>query len=113
LQHIHDKDVSNIKRILEDWQSNGPTNRSSSVPPSIPSTISEGACKRLGPVITEDGDIVMKPIGYVSTWFPEKRGTPRQPGVSGGAQGRITLSSSVFTNPEHALEGLEEFSHMW
>lgn len=55
----------------------------------------------------------LSPIGVVNSWFPEKRGTPRQPGVSGSSRGKLTLFNSVFTNPEHALEGLEEFSHMW
>lgn len=26
---------------------------------------------------------------------------------------KLTLSIDVFTNPEHSLEGLEEYSHMW
>nr|CAD7452575.1 unnamed protein product [Timema tahoe] len=54
-----------------------------------------------------------RPIGLVSTWFPEKRATPRQPGICASSQGKLTLYNSVFTNPEHALEGLECFSHMW
>ena len=54
-----------------------------------------------------------RPIGTISTWFPSKRGTPRQPVICGRAPGKLTLFKSVFTNPEHALQGLEEFSHMW
>lgn len=26
---------------------------------------------------------------------------------------KLTLNSTIFTNPNHALEGLQEFSHMW
>lgn len=55
----------------------------------------------------------VRPIGLISSWFPEKKATPRQPGICVTSRGKLTLSGSVFTNPEHALEGLEEFSHMW
>lgn len=52
-------------------------------------------------------------IGTIRTNFPEKRCTPRQPGICANATAKITLDSTIFTNPEHALQGLEEFSHMW
>lgn len=52
-------------------------------------------------------------IGTISTQFPEKRGTPRQPTVCPDMSAKLTLSGVIFTNPEHALEGLQEFSHMW
>lgn len=52
-------------------------------------------------------------IGVISTQFPEKRGTPRQPGISPSTIAKVTLNNQVFTNPEHALEGLQEYSHMW
>lgn len=52
-------------------------------------------------------------IGTINTVFPEKRGTPRQPGICGNMIAKLTLDNNVFTNPEHALQGLEEFSHIW
>lgn len=52
-------------------------------------------------------------IGTVETKFKERRCVPRQPGLCPLAQARITISNSVFTNPNHALEGLSDFSHMW
>lgn len=52
-------------------------------------------------------------IGVISTQFPEKRGTPRQPGICSSTIAKVTLNNQVFTNPEHALEGLQEYSHMW
>ena len=33
--------------------------------------------------------------------------------MGGRLRGVIELNSDLFTNPEHALEGLEEYSHMW
>ncbi|GLH12628.1 Nef-associated protein 1 [Gryllus bimaculatus] len=53
-------------------------------------------------------NIPLRPIGLISTWFPEKKGTPRQPGICATGRGKLTLFNTVFTNPEHALEGLEE-----
>ncbi|XP_071167302.1 tRNA (adenine(37)-N6)-methyltransferase-like [Mytilus edulis] len=55
----------------------------------------------------------MKPIGYVSSVFTYKNGTPRQPALCPYARGTITIDKSIFTNPEHSLEDLEEFSHVW
>lgn len=52
-------------------------------------------------------------IGVIKTTFPEKRGTPRQPGVCADSVAKIILNNDVFTNPEHSLEGLDEYSHMW
>ncbi|XP_021914680.1 tRNA (adenine(37)-N6)-methyltransferase-like isoform X2 [Zootermopsis nevadensis] len=94
LGHNHQKDMEQIQNILDSWQCQ--RCNSSTTPTNIP----------------EDG-VSLRPIGVVSTWFPEKRGTPRQPGICVNSQGKLTLFNSVFTNPEHALEGLEGFSHMW
>lgn len=58
-------------------------------------------------------NINYQPIGEICTSFPKKRAIPRQPGISFHSQGKITLFNTVFTNPEHSLEGLGEFSHMW
>jgi hypothetical protein len=52
-------------------------------------------------------------IGTIKTKFKERRCVPRQPGLCPLAQARLTISNSVFTNPNHALEGLSDFSHMW
>lgn len=60
-----------------------------------------------------NADLSLKYIGTIHTHFPEKRGTPRQPGICSDLIAKITLNHDVFTNPSHALEGLQEFSHMW
>ncbi|KAH3716164.1 tRNA (adenine(37)-N6)-methyltransferase-like [Dreissena polymorpha] len=54
-----------------------------------------------------------KPIGFIETPFLFKNGTPRQPTVCSLARGVITIDKAVFNNPEHSLEGLQEFSHVW
>lgn len=55
----------------------------------------------------------MDPIGHLKSVFKFKNGTPRQAGVCSTARGILTINKSVFNNPEHSLEGLEEFSHAW
>lgn len=60
-----------------------------------------------------DSQIKYKPIGYIETSFNNKRGVPRQTSVMTNSVGVITIDTHVFTNPEHALSGLEEFSHIW
>ncbi|KAL1110608.1 hypothetical protein AAG570_008136, partial [Ranatra chinensis] len=57
--------------------------------------------------------VLFTPIGILSTTFPKKRGVPRQPGICHQSHGKLSLFNTIFTNPEHALEGLSEFSHMW
>ncbi|KAL0127468.1 hypothetical protein PUN28_005625 [Cardiocondyla obscurior] len=103
LRYIFDKDVDNIKRLLE-LQKHG-----EALPQSKLISLEEAK-----PGTSKDQDILkLKPIGVISTWFPNKRATPRQPGICGKVPGKLTLHNSVFTNPDHALQGLQDFSHMW
>jgi hypothetical protein len=102
LRYIFDKDVNNIKRLLELQRSGEGLSQ-----PIITS-------KEAKPGTSKDQDILkLKPIGIISTWFPNKRATPRQPGICGKMPGKLTLYNSIFTNPDHALQGLQDFSHMW
>ncbi|KAJ9587721.1 hypothetical protein L9F63_018848 [Diploptera punctata] len=94
LGHNHQKEIDRIQQLLETWRCAGCSMQTTQ------------------PNVSDDG-ISLRPIGIISTWFPEKKGTPRQPGICVSSQGKLTLFNSVFTNPEHALEGLEGFSHMW
>lgn len=55
----------------------------------------------------------MKPIGFVQSCFKEKNGIPRQPSVCPTAKAKLCVSIKGFTNPEHCLDGLENFSHVW
>ncbi|BFY98492.1 hypothetical protein BsWGS_01532 [Bradybaena similaris] len=57
--------------------------------------------------------VTLQPIGIMKSVFHFKNGTPRQPSLCGGARGVITIDKSIFNNPEHSLEGLEQFSHAW
>lgn len=103
LRYIHEKDVDSIKHLLESFR-NGPSMSDAKVvgPDDVKPSTS-----------TDDDTIKLKPIGVISTWFPSKRGTPRQTGVCGKVPGKLLLYNSIFTNPDHALEGLQDFSHMW
>ena len=55
----------------------------------------------------------MRPIGLMESCFKYKNGTPRQPGLVSAARGKLTISRNLYSSPEHSLEGLEEFSHVW
>lgn len=55
----------------------------------------------------------MKPIGFIRTIFPEKRAVPRQSSIGSKFTGCIEISPDVFNNPEHSIDGLQEFSHLW
>ncbi|XP_055952759.1 tRNA (adenine(37)-N6)-methyltransferase-like isoform X2 [Argiope bruennichi] len=55
----------------------------------------------------------MNPIGFISSCFKTKNGIPRQPALCPAAKGTLTIEKSIFSNPEHSLIGLNEFSHIW
>ncbi|XP_043520664.1 uncharacterized protein LOC122534260 [Frieseomelitta varia] len=103
LRYIHEKDVDSIKRLLESYR-NGP---------SASKTKITGSDDVKPSTSTDEDTVKLKPIGVISTWFPSKRGTPRQTRICGKVPGKLLLYNSVFTNPDHALEGLQDFSHMW
>ncbi|KAK2707703.1 hypothetical protein QYM36_015410, partial [Artemia franciscana] len=63
--------------------------------------------------ISRMSDIKFQPIGYVSTWFKVKNGTPRQGGLSNLTRGSVKILDTIYNNPEHSLEGLLEYSHVW
>ncbi len=50
-------------------------------------------------------------IGHVEGCFPQKFGTPRQPGLVAGATARIVLRGAAAR--AEALQGLEAYSHLW
>ncbi|XP_042883265.1 tRNA (adenine(37)-N6)-methyltransferase-like [Penaeus japonicus] len=54
-----------------------------------------------------------KPIGHIKSWFHHKNGTPRQGSVTTLSRGIIRIDKKVFNNPQHSLEGLQEYSHIW
>lgn len=55
--------------------------------------------------------ISVQPIGVIESCYPDKFGTPRQPGLVSEARGRIRFRADV--QPEQALEGLDRYSHVW
>nr|XP_029728906.1 tRNA (adenine(37)-N6)-methyltransferase-like isoform X1 [Aedes albopictus] len=61
----------------------------------------------------DSGGIPFNPIGVIRTAFSEKRAVPRQANVASKLLSRIDLCPTVFNNPEHSIEGLESFSHIW
>ena len=55
----------------------------------------------------------MEPIGFIESPFETKNGTPRQPQLVRSAPSRLRVAHSRLQHPEHALEGLQEYSHVW
>ncbi|XP_037329100.2 tRNA (adenine(37)-N6)-methyltransferase [Pungitius pungitius] len=73
--------------------------------PSSPAASPQAALER--------GSIQTVPIGYITSCFSVKNGTPRQPTICGPSRADLRIHRSVFNNPEHALVGLEQYSHVW
>lgn len=99
LSHSHRKDCEDIRNKLENWRCPECRNRSELY------NVASGSN-------AVSYDLPLRYIGMIHTHFPEKRGTPRQPGICTNLIAKLTLNN-VFSNPEHALEGLQEYSHMW
>lgn len=55
--------------------------------------------------------LTLRPIGFISSPFKQKFGTPRQSGLVASASATIYLDK--VRTPAGSLEGLEEFSHIW
>mmetsp|Transcript_2916 Transcript_2916/g.3053 ORF Transcript_2916/g.3053 Transcript_2916/m.3053 type:complete len:372 (+) Transcript_2916:315-1430(+) len=52
-----------------------------------------------------------RPIGFIESPFPDRRGTPRQPVLVPAAKGKIRFNKSLIQN-EHFKE-ISQFSHIW
>ncbi|XP_057660966.1 tRNA (adenine(37)-N6)-methyltransferase [Diorhabda carinulata] len=98
LNHVHRNELDHINKKLAEWQC--PSCRINRISTQTSSD-------------TERYDFTTKYIGKIITNFPQKRGTPRQPGICKEMTAKVVIDNNVFTNPEHALEGLQEYSHMW
>lgn len=55
----------------------------------------------------------LKVIGEIESVFHEKNGTPRQSGICPQARAKLTIKSDIYSNPEHSVETLELYSHLW
>ncbi|XP_026748536.1 tRNA (adenine(37)-N6)-methyltransferase [Galleria mellonella] len=105
LKHEHLKEIKLIKTALNGL-------RCANCADSATSVVSNHSDD--GPSSSEDSEnILYRPIGVIETSFQNKRGVPRQPSVLAKARGTVIINQNVFNNPEHALSGLEEFSHIW
>lgn len=103
LKHMLKSELLSIRRMVShDTQNPAP---SVSETPVLPSNKTPGSETSLASILSTAA------IGVARTCFREKNGTPRQPGLCPNATGYIELDT--FTNPNHALDGLEDYSHAW
>ncbi|XP_055701165.1 tRNA (adenine(37)-N6)-methyltransferase-like [Phlebotomus papatasi] len=100
LNYTQKKEIESVRKILDDFKCQNCRNivQNNSIPPDL---------------ATKTAEIKFSPIGTIKTPFPEKRGVPRQASISTQIEGIIDLNYDTFNNPEHSLEGLEDFSHIW
>lgn len=109
---MHQTDLKNIKDLLKDFKC--PNCKLQKNEKSLdPCEHSKSNGASTGNQRNRLKSIDFDPIGEICTEFPEKRAVPRQPTVCSKLLGRIELSKDIFTNPEHSLDGLCDFSHLW
>lgn len=110
LAHVHQTDLKNIKDLLKEFKCPScrlQTNKEPSTSSlGLKDNDASGSKSRLK-------SIEFNAIGEIRTEFSEKRAVPRQPTVCSKLLGRIELSKDLFTNIEHSLDGLTDFSHLW
>jgi tRNA-Thr(GGU) m(6)t(6)A37 methyltransferase TsaA len=53
------------------------------------------------------------PIGHIHSCFAEKNGTPRQGSICPASRATLELKLPGTLIPEHSVEGLEQYSHVW
>lgn len=104
LSYVHQTDLRIIKNLLTDFKCNGCKEKQKNGSSSTRGNESESNDKH---------QIIFKPIGIIRTDFPEKRAVPRQPTVCSKLSGYVELNKDIFNNPEHSLERLGDFSHLW
>ncbi len=57
-------------------------------------------------------EITLKPIGIIHSFYKEKFGIPRQPGLVKDAVAKLEILPP-FDSHKEAFRGLDEFSHIW
>lgn len=103
---MHQTDLKIIRNLLTDFKCTGckeQPNNTTCASRSIATV----------PNDSDQNSITFKPIGVIHTEFPEKRAVPRQPSVCSKLPGFIEINKDIFNNPEHSLDRLGEFSHLW
>lgn len=105
LQRVHQKDVQNIRFSLENFQCKSCRSSSDAESPVYATERTENDQQTSG--------ISFDPIGTIKTVFSDKRAVPRQASVASELLSRIELNPMIINNPEHSLEGLDSFSHIW
>ncbi|XP_020818128.1 tRNA (adenine(37)-N6)-methyltransferase-like [Drosophila serrata] len=131
LQHVQRKDIETINRLLQDFRCEGCASKNKGVKDKAAGeketqehqrerAQEQGQGHSQGQSNCNPGGLGhgedlahFRPIGVIRTAFPEKRAVPRQSIVGSRLRGIIQLNDGVFTNPEHSLEGLGDFSHLW
>ncbi|XP_017149718.1 tRNA (adenine(37)-N6)-methyltransferase isoform X1 [Drosophila miranda] len=122
LQHVQRKDIETITRLLKDFRCEGCSSKNAKAKDATDTDKTEAAPGLQGQDVNGSGSsnsnsnedsAHFRPIGVIRTAFPEKRAVPRQSVVGSRLRSLIQLNDGVFTNPEHSLEGLSDFSHLW
>ncbi|XP_059830681.1 tRNA (adenine(37)-N6)-methyltransferase [Hypanus sabinus] len=103
--HVHKKSIEDLRALLYSL-------KRGSIQADVPIQNDVPTRNQLS-LSLEKGNIQTTPIGYIDSCFFAKNGTPRQPTVCGLSRARLKISKTIFTNAEHSLMGLEQFSHVW
>ncbi|XP_026684072.1 tRNA (adenine(37)-N6)-methyltransferase-like [Diaphorina citri] len=115
LTHAHHKQVKELQHMLKNIKIKIDQDDKALTPVGDNKSLGDAGTSigNSGEDEDETANLPYKCIGTISTRFKAKRGIPRQATICLEKKGKITLAKSVFTNPEHSLEGLQDFSHMW
>lgn len=112
LKFMVQSEIHKIRELVTKEQGNSPSEVTGRHEQSCVKSL-ENTCKSRGVNKSSTGLSLLSEmaIGRMKTCFKEKNGTPRQPTLCSKAPGSLTVE--VFGNPDHSLEGLKEYSHVW
>ncbi|XP_067633914.1 tRNA (adenine(37)-N6)-methyltransferase [Eurosta solidaginis] len=113
LQHVQRKDIDSVACLLREFRCEGCRRQTAEENARNSNVSAQQSQQTDGSNSEACGGVHWQHIGVIRTAFPEKRAVPRQSNVGGRLRGLIELNSNTFTNPAHASQGLEEYSHMW
>ena len=127
LKELHKKEVLKLKKTIEESMQckcsksnlNAYDDGTKKVMPEKSKCVNESQSESPNKDLLKNSSMTFRPIGRMKeSWFTTKNGTPRQPTICRYSKGTIDISEmeanfSNCSNPQHAIENLSEFSHIW
>ncbi|KAG5677321.1 hypothetical protein PVAND_007090 [Polypedilum vanderplanki] len=103
LNHVHKKEFEAVRKLLKDFKCSACLQEEEDHRKEVQK-----------PTVAVTDDLIQfKSVGIIRTIFNEKRAIPRQANIAETILSKIEINKNLFSNPEHSIENLNDFSHIW